>query len=329
MRLQDYKHKKMAPPKRINPFPLSKLLQFKFLQDFDITGKPQANSLKTAANNVLPLGNINMTPRPLDRQYQDLKERAFEANQFATLDNEVGSLSSSLTEGDAMKRMLEARGGPGDPANPDMTGMFRGVSDAEINRRIGESRSNLGKGTLTGLLSTLLQSSRTDVPKQDDRFLDRMVRKTPQYLVDAQNAEVDRTTNSAIGNVLANNPINRASNAVNAIVAQGVEGKNRVAIAQGQQDIGLENTYLGAKQQSLNQYNANTAQAQNMTRDSENTRIGNLGALGTNYFNQVQDSINNMNMLKDRNEILKSNNYMQMQQWRALMKRMNPNLFKD
>lgn len=304
----------MAPPKRINPFPLSKLLQFKFLQDFDITGKPQANSLKTAANNVLPTGDINF-----GRGYMNV-------NPLPT--SGINPVSSIGTLGGA-SGALETRDVPGVGDATDMTGMFQGTSDAEINRRIGESRSNLGKGTLTGLLSTLLQSSRTDVPKQDDRFLDRMVRKTPQHLIDAQNAEVDRTTNAAIGNVLSNNPINRSANAVNAIVAQGVEGKNRVAIAQGQQDIGLENAYLGAKQQSLNQYNANTAQAQNMTRDSENTRIGNIGALGTNYFNQVQDSINNMNMLKDRNEIIKSQNYMQQQQWRALMKRMNPNLFKD
>lgn len=296
-----------------NPFPLSKLLQFRFLQDFDITGKKNANSLKNAANNLLPLGDINFG-------------RYMNSDPLPTSGiNPVSSIGALGGSGG-----LEQRGTPVPSVDdPDMTGMYQGVSDDEINRRIQESRGNLGKGTLTGLLSTLLQSSRTDVPKQDDRFLDRMVRKTPQHIVDAQNAEVDRTTNAAIGNVLSNNPINRAANAVNAIVAQGVEGKNRVAIAQGQQDIGLENAYLGAKQQSLNQYNANTAQAQNMTRDSENTRIGNLGALGTNYFNQVQDSINNMNMLKDRDAIMKSQNYMQMQQWKALMKRINPNLFKD
>lgn len=199
-------------------------------------------------------------------------------------------------------------------------GMFNGISDDEVNRRVMEARRNLGAGTLSSLFTTMLQSSGVKTPPRDDTYIDKMIRKTPQYVVDSQNAEVDRTTGAAINNVLSNNPLNRSTNAVNAIVAQGVQGKNQVAERRGQTDIGLENQYLGAKQNSLDRFNANTAQAENQMIDSENTRLGNIGGLATNYFNQVQDSVNNMNYLKDQNEVMKSNNYMQTLQYRNLLR---------
>lgn len=217
---------------------------------------------------------------------------------------EPSPFSGYSTKGPVGSTSLEQRDRPGIDI-PDI-----GVDEKTIGSRISQGKANLGMGTLAGLVPTLLASSKTVVPQRDDQYIDQMAKEVPDYIKNSQNASIDANTRSAIESVLSQGPLNRVSNTVAAISANGINAKSNLAEQNAGMDISLKNDYLQKKQGSLDQFNANVAGAKNQTIDSENTRLSNIGALGTNYFNESQNLINSGNRSLDQAKVLRSNQAM-------------------
>lgn len=211
--------------------------------------------------------------------------------------------------------ILEQRDSSMDFDIPDI-----GVDEKTIAGRIGQGKGNLAKGTLAGLIPTLLSSSKSVVPEQNDKYIDQMAKEVPDYIKNAQNASIDANTRSAIESVLSQGPLNRSANTIAAISANGVNAKSDIAMQQAGTDISLQNDYLQKKQGSLDQFNYNVAGAKNQTIDSENTRLSNIGALGTNYFNESQNLINSGNKSLDQAKMMRSNQAMMKFQLQRMLK---------
>lgn len=219
---------------------------------------------------------------------------------------------------------LETRGAPDPMEAMAKQLMDQGLSEDEIRRRIASAGSYLTAGTVASAAPVLMQSSAYDIPKQDDTFWDKSIRKTPSSIVDSQRAAIDRNTRSSQESVLdRGGPLNMVSNVVNTIANRGTEAQSALALDTAKMDIGLENDFLARKQQSLDRNNANIAVQGNEVRNNENTRLSNLGALTTNYANQRADLANNENQLLDRNRVLKSSQAMQLLQMQMLRDMMN------
>lgn len=175
-----------------------------------------------------------------------------------------------------------------------------------FNDRISEAKGNLSLATLTGLLGTFAQNPTVKAPELNDRYLDQMSKGIPDAVKRSANREIDMGVNQAVGNAMASNSGQAGLNAVNAAVASGAEAKGKLAANFALQDTQTQNAYLSAKQQSLDRYNAGVTAAQNQTTDNANTQLGSAAALGTNYFNEMQQAIGNLYQLMDRDRILKS-----------------------
>jgi hypothetical protein len=172
-----------------------------------------------------------------------------------------------------------------------------------IESRIAQARSNLGYGTLLGMLGTTLQNANRQVAPVNDRYLDQTADSIPQYVKDQANNNIDRTASASINNVMASGaPLNKAANTYAVINAQATNAKSNLAAQQATTDVSLRNQKLLRKQQRLDRFGNDTANAANMVTDNNNTKIGNVAALGTNYFNQIQKSISNEYALQDQAE---------------------------
>lgn len=169
-----------------------------------------------------------------------------------------------------------------------------------VDSRIDQARANLGGGTLIALLGQLFQSTRQAYAPLDNRFLDQKARAIPQSIVDQQNYQIDRSLMGSTEGILRNAPLNRAANTLGALEGNAVNAKSALGLQVGLRNVDLNNRYLDQKDASLQRYNAGVTQADNAMIDNRNTQIGNIAGIGTNYFNELQKSINRVNAFKDQ-----------------------------
>lgn len=172
--------------------------------------------------------------------------------------------------------------------------------------RIKAQKGSLYGATLFSVLGNAAQSKKYAIPGIQDKYLDSMVTETPQHMKDYQNAQIDQTTRGTIQSVLATNPLNRAANTIAVANANALGAKGRLAVEQAERDIQRKNTYLGAKQRTLDRYNAMVAEKQNQETQNVNNQNANYGAIGTNLQNELGRVKANEFAIYDRNEVLKS-----------------------
>lgn len=166
--------------------------------------------------------------------------------------------------------------------------------------RIGLAKGNLLKGTIASLISNFAMDPKHKYPKINDMYLDDMVTETPQRIKDYQNQQIDKSTRGVVQSVLSTTPINKAANIVAVADANAVEAKANLAANQDLRDIGLKNNYLAAKQRRIDTFEAMKTDAENRMIQNQNTKIGNTGAIATNYFNELQRSMANEFAIQDR-----------------------------
>lgn len=154
--------------------------------------------------------------------------------------------------------------------------------------RVRASKGSLNSGTLLQIMATLAQNPEHKVARTDDRFLNDMLQETPQRILDYQNSQIDKTTRGVVGSVLASAPLERAANTIGIADANALDAKARYSTQTAGRDIQLRNNYLTAKQRRLDMYNAAVADAENKMIQNNNTKTANLGAIGANYYNELQ-----------------------------------------
>lgn len=172
--------------------------------------------------------------------------------------------------------------------------------------RMRALKGNLYGSTLFSILGNAAQSKKYAIPGIQDKYLDAMITETPQHIKDYQNAQIDQTTRGTINSVLATNPLNRAANTIAVANANALGAKGRLAVEQAERDIQRKNTYLTAKQRTLDRYNALVAEKQNQETQNANNQAANYGAIGTNLFNELGRVKSNEFAIYDRNQVLKS-----------------------
>jgi hypothetical protein len=181
-----------------------------------------------------------------------------------------------------------------------------------MEARIQQARLNLGAGSLVSVLGSLLQNTGHAIPTQDDSYLNSKIRTVPQYIKDQTNYGIDQSLRASTEGVLNNAPLNRASNTLAAMENNATNAKSNAAVQYGKEDIGLTNRFLDQKNASQQAHNAALAQQQNEIINNTNTQIGNVAAIGTNYFNELQKAQNRVNAFQDQKALnAESMNYMQ------------------
>lgn len=172
-----------------------------------------------------------------------------------------------------------------------------------LDARIAQARQNLGIGSLFGLLGVLGQNTNESIPAYNDRFIDSRIKEVPQYLKDQAAYDIDKTLRTTTNGILSTLAPNRAANILAVANANALGAKSRLAVDNARQDIALKNQYYDLKNASLNKYNNSVADRLNRIRNNRNQQIAGVGALGTNYYNELQKSINRVNALKDQNYV--------------------------
>lgn len=172
--------------------------------------------------------------------------------------------------------------------------------------RVRALKGNLLRASLYSVLGNAAQSKKYAIPGIQDTYLDAMITETPQHVKDYQNAQIDATTRGTVQSVLATNPLNRAANTIAVANANALGAKGRLAVEQAERDIQRKNTYLGAKQRTLDRYNAMVAEKQNQETQNANNQAANYGAIGTNLENELGRVKSNEYAIYDRNQVLKS-----------------------
>ena len=193
---------------------------------------------------------------------------------------------------------------------PKLTGTREDYLDwknrSSLDSRIDVARKNLGIGSVFGLLGLLGQNTNENIAPLDDRFIDSRIKEIPQHVKDQQGYDIDRTLRTTTSGILGTLNPNRAANALAVVNAQALGAKSRLATNNAMQDIGLKNSYYDLKNASLSRYNKSVAEQINKIRNNKNSQIAGIGALGTNYYNELQKSVNRVNSFGDQ-QTLNSN----------------------
>lgn len=195
-----------------------------------------------------------------------------------------------------------------------MPGKYISIQDAVSNRsrealdaRIAQAKRNLGIGSLFGLLGVLGQDANESIAPLDDSYIDSRIRRVPQYIRDQQSYDIDKTLRTTTQGALSTLSPNRAANIVAVANANALSAKSRLGAQNAMQDIALENQYKDLKNASLSKYNNTVASRLNAIRNNKNAQVQGVGALGTNFYNEMQKSINRVNAIGDQQALTSAN----------------------
>jgi hypothetical protein len=153
-------------------------------------------------------------------------------------------------------------------------------SDYYKDRRSRGVGSTLLGGALSGL-GILGQSNRGITRQRDNRYLNSMVDRTPQYLRDYSNNQIDKTAfANARGITDMGYGFGRTAQALNSVYAKAMEAKSDLNMAANAQDIGMMNQKLQMQDAAANEQIGFDYAAAKETQDATNKQIASVASLG-------------------------------------------------
>lgn len=160
-------------------------------------------------------------------------------------------------------------------------------NEAALRQEALRQQGYLGAGTAFGFGALLAQNPEVQAAQYDPRYVQAAPQRLPQSLYDVSAGRIAGANRPFIDAIFANTgDYSRAVNALAPLQQNSVSAMAGIGQQAEMTNLGLRQNYLQGMDQFSRMQTAANTEAANATRGNQNAILGQVGSLGTNYFNQ-------------------------------------------